>query len=168
MHEILIVQYKRSGDGQIDEIQVTDQGGFMPDEDAVDALLDWCKKNKKQFPPQFRKMHNDNRWAEMSQPAPHREKPVRLDRYCQIYVIVDRHRKVYKIGKAGNAQNRYRQMLTANPWLDLLLEFDGKESDEVALHERFSEKRLEREWFSLDTTDLKSIIEHFNNPRIKP
>lgn len=84
-----------------------------------------------------------------------------------VYVLdsgIEAHRddelKVYKIGRATDLPGRVRQFGTAyayKPTIAYAFQSADYIRDEAMLHEKFSEKRLNGEWFKLDYADMESI-----------
>ena len=78
-----------------------------------------------------------------------------------IYFVQHRGGSEIKIGYAGNAVNRLRQLRTGSPTgLTVLLLLPGTPSDEAALHARFQRDRKssDNEWFA-PSAELRAYIE---------
>lgn len=85
-----------------------------------------------------------------------------------IYIIRCERTKLYKIGlTAGKIESRLRTLKVSNPSISLFKHYDGVidiYNQEKKLHNLFSEKRIDREWFELDELDLCNIDWFFNIP----
>lgn len=76
-----------------------------------------------------------------------------------IYLITDGEYTKIGIG-TGNATNRLKQFQTGNPkklWIEFETIIDNASSLELFLHNKFKNKRLQGEWFSLDKSDIDFI-----------
>jgi hypothetical protein len=76
-----------------------------------------------------------------------------------VYLIFDPFSKLIKIGKSNNPQKRYLSIRNANPFAELF--FYSDKYTEKELHEKFKDKRVMLEWFSLDKYDLFSITKSY-------
>lgn len=65
--------------------------------------------------------------------------------------------KQVKIGISTNPQKRLQQMRTGNPDITLLGDIPGGRRIETDLHQRFSEARLEGEWFCFTAEIARTI-----------
>jgi hypothetical protein len=82
----------------------------------------------------------------------------------QTYLAYDG--KNYKIGKSVNAENRISQCKTANPEIQLLV--SGYGISEKELHDKYKDKRVDREWFSLNESDVEWITEKIESVKAPP
>jgi len=76
----------------------------------------------------------------------------------QVYLL--KHDKVYKIGRSTDAARRYKEIKVQMPMKTEeihLIETDDTVGIEAYWHRRFSEKRLEGEWFALSNADVKAF-----------
>ena len=66
---------------------------------------------------------------------------------------------LYKIGKAGNFDNRFSALQSANPKLRAVLaeRVHNMHHAEKSLHKLFKSQRQKREWFTLVPDDLEKI-----------
>ena len=68
---------------------------------------------------------------------------------------------MYKIGITNNVKKRMSSIQTSNP-NPLSLEYSGKVSNakelERELHTHFKRQKINREWFRLDSPDVKYVI----------
>ena len=90
-------------------------------------------------------------------------KPPPVDQDCFIYLIKDGRRGLHKVGKANNVSTRFSQLKTANPGIELVFHYRGKESDEKAIHsvlEGFG-KRVDGEWFNMNEADIQYFQQYF-------
>ena len=85
-------------------------------------------------------------------------KPVKPPKPGHIYLIYGEETSWYKIGQSKSPNIRLKQLGTQGPFRCRLVhsfgvtDMDGVES---LLHERFSCKRAQGEWFNLDVSDLE-------------
>lgn len=76
----------------------------------------------------------------------------------RVYLISDESGRV-KIGVSNDIDGRLRSLQTANPEkLTLLATCHGGEALEKRLHERYEDRRLEREWFKLKRGVVGDLI----------
>jgi hypothetical protein len=69
---------------------------------------------------------------------------------------------LYKIGKSKDPENRLKALFISSPIeLELIrkIETDDMHALEYELHLRFSEKRVQGEWFKLDDADLATMAQ---------
>ena len=87
---------------------------------------------------------------------------------CDIYLIKDTIREVYKIGKAKMIVSRFKQLKTANAGIELVTFYRGYSKDEKILHSIYEAqgKRVSGEWFNLTAADLKYFSEYFNQDNL--
>lgn len=71
------------------------------------------------------------------------------------YILYDKHRGIYKIGRTLNIHTRMKAIKNVIP--DITLIFVSWYDIEKELHEAFKEKRIDGEWFRLEEKDLKNI-----------
>lgn len=66
----------------------------------------------------------------------------------------------YKIGfTSGDVSKRISALQTGNPIpIQLVGTIPGDQKTETALHVRFSEKRVQGEWFTLDDDDVRNML----------
>lgn len=65
-----------------------------------------------------------------------------------VYFIQQGSNGPIKIGRATNPVQRLRNIQVANPWRCRLLgTVDGSKREEAAMHARFSDDRMDGEWF---------------------
>ena len=83
------------------------------------------------------------------------------DHDCNIftYLAVDGLSKDIKIGKTFNVKKRERDLRCANPRLSIIACVKG--DIERCLHDKFSDKRISGEWFSLSSNDVDNIINEY-------
>lgn len=85
-----------------------------------------------------------------------------------IYIVKCERTKLYKIGlTAGKIESRLRTLKTSNPRISLFKHYEGiidVYNQEKKLHDLFSKKRIDGEWFELDELDLCNIDWFFNIP----
>lgn len=89
-------------------------------------------------------------------PKPSRKKRVRRG---MVYVVTD-HRGHYKIGCAGNPDDRLIELQIGNPFkLSILFLFQCSDMDarERQIQAHFEDKRMMGEWFALDEHDLHAL-----------
>jgi len=76
------------------------------------------------------------------------------------YLYIIRCNEFYKIGVASDVQTRLAQLQTGNPHrLEVVryYEFVSPEPVEKSIHQKFSAKRGNGEWFLLSTNDLRDV-----------
>ena len=61
----------------------------------------------------------------------------------------------YKIGKSEDTLSRLKALQTGNPDIKIILCCEESKVSEKTLHNMFSHKRGEGEWFSLTASDIK-------------
>ena len=61
----------------------------------------------------------------------------------------------YKIGKSEDTSSRLKALQTGNPDIKIILCCEESKVSEKTLHNMFSHKRGEGEWFSLTASDIK-------------
>jgi Meiotically up-regulated gene 113 len=94
------------------------------------------------------------------------------DRFGYVYLIKARSGE-YKVGQSKNVGARIRSFATVGPFeFELVHQFptDDCLSAERLLHQRYSEKRIKREWFSLsqlDISDISQLTEFMNGTFLK-
>lgn len=71
------------------------------------------------------------------------------------YIIYDKHRKMYKIGRTGRISQRLEALKNVVPDLELINVCNN--DLEILLHDCFKEKRIEGEWFRLEKEDIEDI-----------
>lgn len=76
-----------------------------------------------------------------------------------VYLIFDPFSRLTKIGKSKNPKVRLKQARIFNPKCELL--FISMEHNESILHEKFIDKKINGEWFSLNKDDLFSITNSY-------
>jgi len=79
----------------------------------------------------------------------------------QIYVMIDKNTGLYKIGRSKNPTIREKTLQSEKPTIELMLYWSGFTNDEKFLHEKYRDKRVRGEWFSLDYIDIESIKSYF-------
>ena len=82
---------------------------------------------------------------------------------CQVYLIHDRIRDLYKIGRSNCAKTRFKRLKTANAGIEMITFYDGVIDDETVLHRHFeiAGKHIDGEWFSLNELDIADIEKYF-------
>lgn len=75
------------------------------------------------------------------------------------YVYIAKMGGLYKIGRTKNVQQRMRAFLQLPERLRMVYYFfsDNMVYDEAVLHEAFTHKRKNGEWFALDDQDIMLI-----------
>jgi Meiotically up-regulated gene 113 len=81
-----------------------------------------------------------------------------------IYLMLDEHTGLYKIGRSYNAEHREKTLLSQCPKIKLLFSFLATYPTEKKLHEKFKDKRKRGEWFELSQIDVE-YIENFQNEK---
>ena len=85
--------------------------------------------------------------------------------YIYLFESISEYQVLYKIGFTKNKntlKKRVKQLQTGNPNKIKMVEFFGSEHGrklETTLHNIYSSKRLEGEWFELDDYDVKLFID---------
>lgn len=81
-----------------------------------------------------------------------------------IYFFIEDTDEQVKIGRARNIEKRRKQLQTGNPRKLLLLGWIRTADDvsvERALHQKFSSRRANGEWFDLDPAEVLPILSQF-------
>ncbi len=65
--------------------------------------------------------------------------------------------RLYKIGRSMNVKSRLNSIKTSNPFCKLI--HFGVGASESYLHERFSNKRVVREWFDLSKDEVDECVD---------
>lgn len=85
--------------------------------------------------------------------------------YIYLFESVSEYEKLYKIGYTKNKQTlkkRIKQLQTGNPnkikMVDFFKSYHGRKV-ETTLHNIYSTRRLEGEWFKLDEYDVENFNE---------
>jgi len=85
--------------------------------------------------------------------------------YIYLFESISEYETLYKIGFTKNKntlRQRVKQLQTGNPNKIKMVEFFGSEHGrklETTLHNIYSIKRLEGEWFNLEEYDVEHFIE---------
>lgn len=78
-----------------------------------------------------------------------------------VYLFHDPASGLYKIGWSLKPENRKRTLASQTPLIRIIKTWPGTvRNDEWRLHQRFGDKRVHGEWFSLDETAV-GIIDQF-------
>lgn len=83
-------------------------------------------------------------------------------RKTKVYVMIDRHTGLYKIGVSDSPAKREHTLCSIVPKIDLLFSFDSDYYTEKQLHNEYSEKRTRGEWFKLTKKDIRDIKKQYN------
>lgn len=90
-----------------------------------------------------------------------KHKPERVPRAGYIYLLRAPHdATLFKIGKATDPSNRLRTFNVKLPFpveFDCLLQTTDMSLLEKWIHNEYASKRIEGEWFRLDTADVEAI-----------
>ena len=81
-------------------------------------------------------------------------------KYGYVYVVQEQSQGHYKIGRAKNPGKRTQMFAVKMPFkikLDILIQTDDMYALESDLHKHFAHKRVNGEWFALDSADLDYI-----------
>lgn len=81
----------------------------------------------------------------------------------RIYLMVDEHTGLIKIGRAKKPSTREKTLQGQIPLLKMIGHWPGKESDEAHLHNLFADKRVRGEWFRLANADVETTINYLKN-----
>ena len=90
-------------------------------------------------------------------------KPKKKVKKTHIYIIRDAEAHSLKVGESVSPEKRLHSLQTTTPHsLELLASFEGKQSDEKAIHGllKAANYHLAREWF-VDTPEVIQIVENF-------
>lgn len=170
MNQGLIISWDIDKDGNIDVHPLTNMWGLLMEEDVLDAIVEACKKDKQEMSQEERRAYNQSivdKFYSNNSRSSRSLKEVEPEKHvlkCQIYVIKDSIREVYKIGRGVCAKKRFKGLKTANPGIELIAFYDGVESDETYLHSKFKDigSHVDGEWFRLDDEDLEEIKSYFS------
>lgn len=80
-----------------------------------------------------------------------------------VYLMLDEKNNLYKIGYGKNVFHREKTLLSQSPLVRLIFYFDGGRETESYLHNKYSDKRIRGEWFSLLEQDIVDIKSEFSN-----
>ena len=78
-----------------------------------------------------------------------------------VYLLQERGTDRFKIGRANNADRRYRELAIQLPApVDRIALIKSEDCVflETKLHQKFAEKRLNGEWFRLNRRDVQFIL----------
>lgn len=83
-----------------------------------------------------------------------------------VYVLELGHEGLYKIGMTGNLAQRVKELRAANPKVREVIACRVKDAGhkEAVLHTRLRRRRVEREVFRLESSDLPAIRRYLENP----
>lgn len=93
---------------------------------------------------------------EIDRKRPKTRKP-KVKKKTFLYLIEDERNGFIKIGRAQSPSARERTLQSEMPLLSLIWQCEGLQQDEKDLHERFKDKRVRGEWFSLSKEDIEFI-----------
>lgn len=84
-----------------------------------------------------------------------------------IYIGVD-HSRLFKIGIAKNPDSRARQIQIGNPTFKIFMRFKSVNPRKIEsdLHNKFIDKRVTGEWYSLSAEDITYIAENYANKNL--
>lgn len=169
MADNLIICWDIDKNGNIEVYPLQNMWGLLMEENVLDAIIEACKKDKMEHPPEDRYRHNkaiiDKHCTNDYRPVARvKEIKIREPLECQIYIIKDTIRGVYKIGRGVCAKTRFKGLKTANPGIELIAFYDGVDSDETYLHDKFTSlgQHIDGEWFRLDAEDFDEIKSYFS------
>lgn len=85
------------------------------------------------------------------------------ERGCDVYLIKDTLRDVYKVGMSANFDSRFKQIKTANAGVERVAVYRGCPSDEKTIHSVYDSfgKRVSGEWFNLSEADIDYFHQYF-------
>ncbi len=81
----------------------------------------------------------------------------------KVYLMKDEHSGLYKIGRSINPLKRERTLQSEKPQIRLIYSFNAYCKDEIDIHEKFKDKRVRGEWFSLNEDDINYIKNFLEN-----
>lgn len=84
----------------------------------------------------------------------------------KIYVMIDKNTGLYKIGRSKNPTIREKTLQSEKPTIELMLYWSGFVNDEKILHDKYSDKRVRGEWFSLNYIDIEDIKSYFKQKEL--
>ena len=136
------------------------ESGEIPTLNAWHQIAEHIDKFYAETDPADIVMHNEARQAEHIAMNNYRPsvKEQAEDKHGWIYVL--RAGDYYKIGRAQNPVDRYSQLATLPPWpteIVHMFETENYHAIEKDLHDLFSAKRANGEWFALDTEDVELL-----------
>ena len=73
------------------------------------------------------------------------------------YLMLNTRNGFYKIGESNLPKFREKTLQSEEPEVEIYASFTSEKCNEKILHERFSNKRIRGEWFSLSNEDLNYI-----------
>mgnify|MGYP000098690222 CR=1 FL=1 len=152
-------------------IVVNDQTGFIPTREEMEDLNEWLQVFYDDFGDEAVDAHNLERHEKLNEgrkppPAhwvPTTEPPTPTAPPCAskpgyIYLLHADTQNCFKIGRTNNLQRRLANILLPFP---ITLVHSIQVADMVwaerHLHQRFADKRLNGEWFNLDSDDVAYI-----------
>jgi hypothetical protein len=70
-----------------------------------------------------------------------------------------------KVGITTDYKKRLKQLKTGNPFFKYLAVFTSERAalTEIEIHTKFSNKRVQGEWFDLSQQDIKWIMDEYTN-----
>lgn len=74
-----------------------------------------------------------------------------------VYLMIDEHTNLYKIGKSNNVSKRERTLAAQIPRIKTIHFFKQETVFEKTLHNMYKDKRVRGEWFELTKEDVEFI-----------
>jgi hypothetical protein len=82
----------------------------------------------------------------------------------KVYLIKSIESGLYKIGASSRLEKRVREIQNGNAGdIELIVFGKGGTKRELELHQRFSAKRLNGEWFKLDQADVDELVSELDD-----
>ena len=89
------------------------------------------------------------------------KKPKKINKNTRVYLMIDNHTGLYKIGRSIKPLKREKTLQSEKPSIKLLYDWEAVNKDEHTLHKIFKRKRVRGEWFDLNDIDISSIKNYF-------
>ena len=146
---------------------ISDGGPFLLDRQTIVNIISYAEAYLLENTTEGIEAYNLSILDNYSESKAHRRgaKPIKKSKDCFVYLLKDSVRGFYKIGRCKNVADRFKQLKTANPNIEIVKSYVARMDDEGELHAHFKGKgsHVDGEWFSLDENDLQAIESYFKN-----
>lgn len=103
----------------------------------------------------------NNAWMDEFMESANEPTPKKAPKKTYVYIMVDSHTGLYKIGHSKSPIEREKTLLSQAPAIELLFYFKATTQTELDLHKQFESKRGRGEWFSLNEADIENIKSNY-------
>ena len=126
--------------------------------DAIDSLIRWRDTHGERIQNAILSIIEQSEHGEDEQARSFGEKRSWLEgKKTNIYMMLDEHTGLVKIGRSVNPPNREKTLQGQIPLLRMIWSCEGTHDEETQLHGIFSELRVRGEWFKLSKDDIKHV-----------